>query len=307
MTRPFEIAVISGKGGTGKTVLTSSLAALIDDKVIADCDVDAPDLHLLLKPSIVRQGDFPGPKLATIDQNACTGCGRCLEVCRFGAVSIEQPGAAKRYRISSLVCEGCTVCTWLCPTEAIGLEDGPAGKWFVSDTRFGKLVHARLGIAQENSGKLVTIVRREARDVAIASECGCVLIDGPPGIGCPVIASVAGTDFVVIVTEPTLSGIHDLERTLWLAEHFGLDAGVVINKYDLNRDVTSDIERLLNERRIRDLGIIPFGNEVNRAIAAGKAVVEVPDSEVAERIRTVAGRIVEVLHEKQDGKAGSMR
>jgi MinD superfamily P-loop ATPase len=307
MTKPFEIAVVSGKGGTGKTVLTSSLAALIDDKVIADCDVDAPDLHLLLTPTVVRQVGFPGSMLATIDQKACTGCGRCLEVCRFGAVRMEQSGETKRYLIESLACEGCTVCKWLCPAEAIGLEEGPAGKWFVSDTRFGKMVHASLGVAQENSGKLVTIVRKEALELAIAAERGCVLIDGPPGIGCPVIASIAGIDFAVIVTEPTLSGIHDLERTLELTDHFGVTAGVVINKYDLNMEVSRSIEKYLNKREIMLLGKIAFGNEVNPAIAAGLTVVEAPDGEVARQIRSVAACILGVLQEKRGRKAESKR
>jgi MinD superfamily P-loop ATPase len=297
MRKPIEICVISGKGGTGKTVLASSVAALMDGKVIADCDVDAPDLHLLLKPTIAHEEVFSGAKVASIDQSVCTGCGKCLEVCRFEAVRAEPDGEGVTYTIDDLDCEGCGVCSWMCPAEAIGLKEAAGGKWYISDTRFGKLVHANLGVAQENSGKLVTIVRREARKLALDDGLRFVLIDGPPGIGCPVIASIAGVDLAVIVTEPTMSGIHDLERTLQLTGHFGLRAGAVINKFDLNRDMANRIEAFLDQNGIRLLGKIPFGTEVNRAIAQSKVIVEAGDSPVAAEIRLIAKRIMGMVSE----------
>lgn len=293
--KPTEITIISGKGGTGKTVLTSALAALIDNKIMADCDVDAPDLHLLLKPEIVRREAFLGLKSASIDAGICTGCGRCLEVCRFGAVrSVDQSGR-RSYRIDDLACEGCAVCSWMCPVEAISMNDSPGGAWYISNTRFGKMVHANLGVAQENSGKLVTIVRKEARVTAIADGRRFVIIDGPPGVGCPVIASVAGADLAIIVSEPTLSGIHDLKRTLELTQHFGIKTAVVVNKYDLNTEMCLKIEEYLSEKAIPLLGKIPFSSEVNKSVAAGKTVVEYSDGEVSRRIRQIASWIMEAL------------
>jgi MinD superfamily P-loop ATPase len=293
--KPTEITIISGKGGTGKTVLTSALAALIDNKIMADCDVDAPDLHLLLKPEIVRREAFLSLKSASIDAGICTGCGRCLEVCRFGAVrSVEQSGR-RSYRIDDLACEGCAVCSWICPVEAISMNDSPGGEWYISDTRFGKMVHANLGVAQENSGKLVTIVRKEARTTAIADGRRFVIIDGPPGVGCPVIASVAGADLAVIVSEPTLSGIHDLKRTLELTQHFDIKAAVVVNKYDLNTEMCLKIEEYLSEKAIPLLGKIPFSSEVNKSIAAGKTIVEYSDGEVARQIREISNGITEIF------------
>jgi MinD superfamily P-loop ATPase len=297
MSKPIEISVISGKGGTGKTVLTSSLAVLHNSKVIADCDVDAPDLHLLLKPEVHREEVFEGPKLASIDEAKCIACGKCLEVCRFGAVNLSAPERGEVYSIDPLACEGCGVCVWSCPADAIYSTECEAGKWFVSDTRSGKMVHARLNPAQENSGKLVTIVRREARDLASEQASEAVLIDGPPGIGCPVIASIAGVDLVLIVTEPTLSGIHDLERVLALTDHFDLKAGVIINKHDLNREVCTEIERFLEKRGTECLGKIPFGGEVNQALAAGKSVVEFSDGDVSQAVRIIARRVIQASRE----------
>jgi MinD superfamily P-loop ATPase len=305
MSEPIEITVISGKGGTGKTVLTSCLAAIIDNKIVADCDVDAPDLHLLLKPTIRRQEVFLGGKLAAIDAETCTSCGKCLEVCRFGAVTVEKRDGAEVYSIDDLACEGCGVCAWMCPAEAIGLADSRGGKWFVSDTAYGKMVHACLGVAQENSGKLVTIVRKEARRLAIEQGLRYVLIDGPPGIGCPVIASVAGVHMAVVVTEPTLSGVHDLERVLALTQHFGVKTGVVINKHDLNNDVSHRMEGFLSERKVPVLGKIPFSSEVNRAIAAGETVIGFSDGEVTRKIKEVAQEVIAKLSENQTDEIGS--
>lgn len=288
MSKPFEIIVISGKGGTGKTVFTSCLASLFRDKVVADCDVDAPDLHLLFKPLVKRQEDFPGSSHASIDSDKCTACGRCFDVCRFGAVTVDDDGSGSTYGIDDLGCEGCGVCVWTCPAEAISMKAGTGGKWYVSDTRFGTLVHARLGVAQENSGKLVTVVRREARKAAIEKGCRFVVIDGPPGIGCPVIASVAGANLAVAVTEPTLSGIHDLERVLELARHFGVKTGVIINKFDINVEIVQQMEEFLESAGVPLLGKIHFDTTVNRAIAEGRTVIEYSDSKVAREISLAA-------------------
>jgi len=302
MAKPIEIVVVSGKGGTGKTVLASSLAALIDDLVVADCDVDAPDMHLLLAPTIVKHEAFSGSKIASVDADTCTSCARCAEVCRFGAVNEEIRGEVRDYSIDGLACEGCGVCAWICPAGAIDLEDAPTGNWYVSRTRFGKMIHAGLGVAQETSGKLVTVVRKEARRTAIVDRSRFVLIDGPPGIGCPVIASIAGADLAVIVTEPTLSGLHDLKRILELTRHFDLRTVVVINKYDLNSEMCSQIQGFLEEQKIPLAGRIGFDGQVNRAIAAGKTIVEYSDSEAAREIRHIADWITRSFHVRQGAK-----
>ena len=297
MSKPIEIAVISGKGGTGKTVLTAALAVLLPNKVTADCDVDAPDMHLLLQPKIEKEEIFSGLKLARIDPAKCTGCGKCSEVCRFGAVRAEGTDGDADYSVDPLGCGGCGVCVWMCPADAIAFEDSAGGKWFVSDTRFGKFVHAQLEPAQENSGKLVTLVRREARRLAEDAGNEAVIIDGPPGIGCPVIASIAGAGLAVVVTEPTLSGIHDLGRVLALTDHFGLRAGVVINKYDLNGEISVEIEDYLSRRGVVCLGKIPFGEEVKDAIAAGRSVLEHTDGPVSNAVRVIAESIINLAAE----------
>jgi MinD superfamily P-loop ATPase len=305
MSKPIEIAVVSGKGGTGKTVLAACLAALVEDKVVADCDVDAPDLHLLLKPSIRREEIFSGKYCARIDDGICTCCGRCQEVCRFGAVVTGNEDGDETYHVDGLACEGCGVCVWACPVGAVTLTDTPGGKWFVSDTRFGKLVHACLGVAQENSGKLVTIVRSEARKLALEAGHSLVLIDGPPGVGCPVIASMAGADLAVVVTEPTLSGLHDLKRVLGLTRHFGVTTGVVVNKYDLNGEVCLQILEFLRANAIPLLGRIRFDSIVNRTLAAGKTVVEYSDSKVAREIRFASEQIMDLIRKEQDVRAAA--
>jgi MinD superfamily P-loop ATPase len=299
MPKPTEVAVVSGKGGTGKTVLASAIAFLASDKVTADCDVDAPDMHLLLKPEILREEVFPGSNVARIDSEKCASCGRCAEVCRFGAIRTGIVAGDTYYSIDPLACAGCGVCTWMCPSAAIEFEGSVGGKWFVSDTRFGKFVHAQLEPAQENSGRLVTLVRREARRLAEAEGCDTVIIDGPPGIGCPVIASIAGVDLAVVVTEPTVSGTHDLERVLGLTAHFGLRTGVVVNKFDLNADITNDIENRVSMERIEFLGRIPFGGEVKEAIAAGRSILEHCDGPVSSATRVVAERIIRMAKENR--------
>ncbi len=271
-----EIVVLSGKGGTGKTSLVGSLAALAKGKVLADCDVDAADLHLLLKPTVNQENDFWSGQLAQIDEAKCTECGLCQDLCRFEAV--------RDYKVNPIACEGCGFCAHICPMDAITMKENMSGHWFVSDTRYGPLVHARLGIAQENSGKLVAQVRQEARRITEERGFDCIISDGPPGIGCPVISSLSGASLALMVAEPTLSGIHDLERVLGVSRHFSVPATVAINKYDLNEENSRRIEDYCKSQGIGVAAKIPFDNVVTEAIVRGLPVVEYADGAVSREI-----------------------
>ena len=279
-----QIVVISGKGGTGKTIITASFASLAKSKVIADCDVDAADLHLLLHPTIRETHEFSAGKTALIDQQQCTQCGKCEEICRFGAIV--------NYLVDPISCEGCGICFHICPEKAIKMVDNLSGKWFVSETRHGPFVHAKLGIAEENSGKLVTLVRQNAKLIAEEEKKDFVIIDGPPGIGCPVIASMSGVDIALIVTEATLSGIHDLERVAGVAHHFGIKSLVCINKYDLNLIVTKRIEEYCRGNSTQLVGKIPFDTSVTEALVRGLPVVEYSNNHVTEEIKSVWEKIL---------------
>jgi len=271
-----EVVVLSGKGGTGKTSIVGSLAALADDKVLADCDVDAADLHLLLSPSEKVRNEFWSGQVAYIDEDKCTECGLCQELCRFNAI--------KDFRVDAVSCEGCGFCSHVCPVEAITMSERMAGYWFVSDTRYGPLVHARLGIAQENSGKLVAIVRQQAKQIAEERGLDYIISDGPPGIGCPVISSLSGAGLALLVTEPSLSGIHDLERVLGVCCHFGVPAMVCINKYDLNEENARQIEDQCLSQGVEIAGRIPFDNVVTKAIVQGVPIVEYSNGNVTREI-----------------------
>ena len=284
---PREIVVISGKGGTGKTSLTASLAVLADHPVIADCDVDAADLHLLLNPRVRERHDFYGGSVASIRQRDCVGCGDCLADCRFNAIgSNGSPGGNPALAVDPLACEGCGVCVRFCPAQAIDFTDRLCGEWMVSDTRCGPMVHARLGVAAENSGKLVSIVRQEAVRIAKAEGNALVLVDGPPGIGCPVIASVTGASQALVVTEPTVSGEHDLARALSLVRHFGIPAAVCVNKWDLNPQITERIENASMMSMARLVGRVRYDPGVSKAQTQAQTVVET-DTPVAHDIRQV--------------------
>jgi len=272
-----ELVVISGKGGTGKTSVVASFAALATDKVLADCDVDAADLHLVLSPKIVRREEFSGGKSAVVADGQCIGCGKCASVCRFDAISFDGPAndvVGKTYRIDPIACEGCGVCAYFCPVDAVVFSPSINGEWFVSETKHGPMVHAKLGIAQENSGKLVTTIRTEANRIAEENGLGLVIIDGSPGIGCPVIASITGASLVLIVTEPTLSGLHDLDRVADLAGHFGIPTAVCVNKSDINSEMTARIHEHCIERSIDMLGDIHYDTAVTRAQIEKMSVVE---------------------------------
>jgi MinD superfamily P-loop ATPase len=265
-----ELVIISGKGGTGKTSVTASFAVLADRPVVCDCDVDAADLHLVLEPTIRERHDFQSGHEAVIRQNDCTGCGICQDLCRFGAIS----NTVDMFHIDSISCEGCGVCVWFCPEGAIDFPLRRCGQWFVSDTRCGPMVHARLGVAAENSGKLVSTVRREAKHLAEEENRKIVIVDGPPGLGCPVIASLTGASQVLIVTEPTIAGEHDLERVLSLTRHFQIPAAICVNKFDINEEMTKRIEDRAVSAGATVAGRIRFDASVTRAQMQKKAVVE---------------------------------
>ncbi len=275
-----ELVIISGKGGTGKTSLAASFAALCKNKVLADTDVDAPDLHLILSPKIKHEEAFKGGHKAIIDREKCTECGECQNLCRFEAISED-------FVVDDIACEGCGVCVHFCPVEAISFPQRVCGKWFISDTRFGPMVHAQLGIAEENSGLLATLVRNQARVIAQENGLDLILTDGPPGIGCPVIATVAGATAAMIVTEPTVSGRHDLERVYGLTQHFQAPALACINKFDLNEHMTEEIEKFCKAQKIPLVGKIPFDPRVIEAVVNGKTIVEYANGSISEVIAQV--------------------
>jgi len=272
-----QITVISGKGGTGKTVLTASFAALAKNACFVDCDVDAADLHLLLKPQIREKHQFISGQTAKIDREICTECGQCISICRFRAITED-------YEVDPISCEGCSICSFICPVDAITMEENLTGEWYVSDTRYGPFVHAKLGIAEENSGKLVSKIRQAAQHIAERENLDYVIIDGPPGIGCPVIASLSGVDFALIVTEPTLSGIHDMERVADVARHFDIPTKVVINKYDINLKNSESIEKICQKRNIEVLARLPFAEVVVQSMVNGMPVVEYCSDQIVKEI-----------------------
>jgi MinD superfamily P-loop ATPase len=286
-----ELVVISGKGGTGKTSITASFAVLADRTAVADCDVDAADLHLVLGPTVRQRWPFSGGKTAVIDPKRCTGCSECVARCRFEAIQACMPGETLDCAIDEIACEGCGVCVDTCPEQAIALVDATHGEAFVSDTRFGPMVHARLGIAQENSGKLVSLVRREAKAVAQVSRRALLICDGSPGIGCPVISSITGARMVLVVTEPTLSGLHDLRRVAALCEQLNVKTGVCINKADINPEVAAEIEADALRRGMSFLGGIRYDDAVTAAQVKQLTVVEHGHGPAATDIRALWGRV----------------
>jgi len=264
-----QIVVISGKGGTGKTIITASFAALAKNKVMADCDVDAADLHLLLAPKIKERYEFKSGKTAKIDKKLCQQCGECITICRFDAINED-------FTVDPVSCEGCGFCSFVCPAEAIKMEENMSGEWFISETRFGPMIHAKLGIAEENSGKLVVLVKQRAKELAEKQNFDWVIIDGAPGIGCPVIASLSGIDCALVVTEPTLSGLHDADRVISVARHFKAPVKLVINKYDLNIDMTERLEKYCQNNNIELLGKVSFDESIVKAMVDGKTIIEYP-------------------------------
>ena len=280
-----QLVVLSGKGGTGKTTVAAALAHLASEElplVLADADVDAANLELVLSPVQQEVHDFWSGRLAIVDPAACTACGRCAEVCRFDAVV-----AGDVYEVDPLACEGCAACFYQCPVEAIAMQEQHAGRWFRSETRFGPLFHAHLFAGRENSGKLVSTVKQQANVYALDTKAALLLIDGPPGIGCPVISASVGTDLALLVAEPTISGAHDLERVLATTEHFGVPAMVAINKADLNPARSDQIAAYCSERGVEVVGRIPYDTVVTEAMVAGQPVTAVEDGAVSRALREV--------------------
>ena len=278
-----QLTVISGKGGTGKTTITAAFALLAENKVMVDCDVDAADLHLILNTKIQQTEKFYGGRSPLVDPEKCTQCGTCTDLCRFDAI--------KDGLVDIVSCDHCGLCVYGCPEDAITMMDDHSGNWFVSQTPYGPLVHARLGIGEENSGKLVTAVRKKASDIAEREGRNLVIIDGPPGIGCPVMASVAGVDMVLAITEPTLSGMHDLNRVLDLCRHFQIPAKVCINKFDINPGITDEIEQACQEKSADVVSKLPFDRCVIDSLVRRKTVIDHPCGAVTGRIKAMWERI----------------
>jgi len=283
-----EIVVLSGKGGTGKTSIVGSFAALMQGKVMADCDVDAADLHLLLNPSINEENEFWSGQVAVIDAEKCTQCGLCQEICRFEAIN--------DFEVDPIACEGCGFCYNVCSVEAITMKASLSGHWFISETQYGPLIHARLGIAQENSGKLVAVVRQKAKQIAEDRKFDHIITDGPPGIGCPVISSLSGASLALLVTEPTLSGMHDLDRVMGVCHHFGIPTLVCINKYDINEQNSHQIENYCLSQGVEVAAKLPFDNVVTEAIIQGLPVVEYSQNRITQEIEKLWQVICRIMN-----------
>ncbi|MHB8204502.1 MAG: ATP-binding protein [Desulfomonilaceae bacterium] len=272
-----EVTVISGKGGTGKTSITASFAFLAKNVVLADCDVDAADLHILAQPQVIHEEDFFGGKKAVIDHDKCSLCGICKENCRYNAISAS-------FVVDHTACEGCALCHYLCPESAIRMEETLNGKWFISNTRLGPMVHANLIPGEENSGKLVALVRNQAKLIAEEQNMDIVIVDGAPGVGCPVISSITGVDYVVIVTEPTMSGLHDMKRVAELVKGFNIPSSLIINKWDIHPGMSNEIEKFANSENVALAGKIPYDKTVTESMVRRKTVVEEASSPAADAI-----------------------
>jgi MinD superfamily P-loop ATPase len=285
-----EITILSGKGGTGKTSITSALASVARNAMFCDNDVDAADLHLIMQPEIEKNSVFPGAYVATIHSEICAKCGICADNCRFDAIEKDQSGV---FRINDLKCEGCRLCERICPSQAISSERSANNYWYISNTRFGKLVHAKMGPGEENSGKLVSRIRTEAKVIATQKKLDYIINDGPPGIGCTAISSISGTDKVLIIIEPTRSGFHDMKRLYELVNSFNIPVAAVINKCDINPIISGIIEKFLSDHQIDLICKIPFDEKFVKSMVIGKNIIEAyPDSELSESIRTIWNTLV---------------
>jgi MinD superfamily P-loop ATPase len=299
-----QLAVISGKGGTGKTSIVASFAALAGRSVLADCDVDAADLHLVMAPTVLRREEFSGGSRARIVPGLCAGCGQCQELCRFDAIRCEEPQNGQveaAFSVDPIACEGCGVCAYFCPEGAIELAPATSGEWFISETRCGPMVHAKLGVAEANSGKLVSVLRTQAAEVAEQRHLDLLLIDGSPGVGCPVIASITGADLVLAVTEPTLAGLEDLRRVSDLTGHFGIDTLVCINKWDVNPSIALEIVEEASARGLDVAEMVRYDPMVTEAQMGNRSVVECGERGAAADIRRVWDTVCWMLAKGENG------
>lgn len=283
-----ELTIISGKGGTGKTSLTSAFAGLAENKIMVDADVDAADLDLILTPSVHHEEEFKGGHYAVIDPELCTECGECRQRCQFGAIRED-------FVVEKIDCEGCGVCVHFCPADAISFPQRTCGKWYISDTRFGTLIHAKLGIAEENSGLLVSLLRRKAKEMAEEQGLDKIIVDGPPGIGCPVIAAVTNSSGVLVITEPTLSGIHDMQRVQELAAFLGVPALLCINKYDLNPGMAEKMRQYAKAHQMHYIGDIPYDRDMTYAMVEQKTLLEYSNGEAAQAVRRIWEGAAEIV------------
>lgn len=298
-----QLVILSGKGGTGKTSIAAAFAHLAHDgpsrlrSVLADADVDAANLDLVLRPRRLEEHEFIAGPLAFIDEALCQACGLCADVCRFDAL-VEGP----HYQVDPIACEGCAACVYVCPEQAIHMQPQRGGSWYRSESAYGPLFHAELFPGQENSGKLVTLVKQQARLLGLDEGYQAVLVDGPPGIGCPVISAISGADLALVVAEATASGLHDVKRALATTAHFQVASLVCINRWDIDPDSAQRIEDHCREQGVEVVGRIPFDPAVVEAMVQGVPVTSYrPEADASRALVGIWDQVAARLNGKDPG------